>query len=462
MSTIQRQPTIQSVKQFTCNNCGGTLNIVNRRTKFVTCNYCGSVIDANTETNQIIAKLEEPGQFKPKSFVKLGLTCYFDDVEYMVIGRTRMRSTFKEYWAEDGEAGYSDEAWEYDEWLLLGERYNYFYLIEDKNGFGFSKSYIPKFPNIYPDDYISVESGKIENFDSQAIQRVLELGHAEVVHFEGESTYQIKPGDRVKFLIYNSGKNFTAEWRITENNDIKEIEFFEEYKLSYVNVMKAFQHNKGVKEIDDYFNKLDQVYEDQKRKNSNRKFLRNTILITAAIFILLRFFLPPIGKNQFFSSSISNGSNNEFTILFDTTFKTTYVPFKHIEYISKKPIELNVIDKFCNVSIKAECKPDTSFSSKIFVEFINDKGVTTSNYYDEIYTYPTLLSTDLRIDNTAKYSIKLTEEAGITDISKLKVTITISKGGYYSPFLTVMAVILIIVGLIVSFTIKKIQKPSIT
>jgi hypothetical protein len=239
MATITQENKVASVKQFNCSGCGSALEVFNPRAKYIACQYCGNVLDNNSDDHQIMMSLAPPEQHKPLSFIRVGLVASFFGKDYQVIARTRWQQDYYEYWSEDGDSGYSRELWIYDEWLMISEQRTYFYLIEDKKGYYISEEIIPDKPSLPSDDsYWSF----MQNHREQIIQ---EYGAAQVIHFEGESNYQIKINDTIQFAAYNHKKDiYLAEWRIdNETNEIKEIEFFKEVKLSKKEVMVAFEAN---------------------------------------------------------------------------------------------------------------------------------------------------------------------------------------------------------------------------
>jgi ribosomal protein S27E len=272
MSTIQPQSYFQSVRQFRCTNCAGEITLINKRTNYVGCQYCGAVLDATSEAHQVITKLHAPSGFPPKSFIRLGMKAIFHGKKHQVLGRTRWQSDYKEYWSEEGETGYSDERWEYDEWVLMSEDRTYFYLIEDADGYAISTSFLPQHPNL-------PTGTNILNFHTAKKERVIEYGDSNVLYFEGESTYQIKAGDRVKFAEYtSSGKSYIAEWRLLDTSkEIKEIEFFEEVSIPEWEVLAAFEDNAVIQEAKQ---KIGQA-------NKRKRFWRITYWLTALIFAIL-------------------------------------------------------------------------------------------------------------------------------------------------------------------------------
>lgn len=239
MATITQENKLASVKQFNCSGCGSALEVFNPRAKYIACQYCGNVLDNNSDDHQIMMSLAPPEQHKPFSFIKVGLVATFFGKDYQVIARTRWQQDYYEYWSEDGSSGYSRELWIYDEWLMISEQRTYFYLIEDKDGYHISEEIIPDKPSLPSDDsYWSF----MKNHREQIIN---EYGAAQVIHFEGESNYNIKINDTIQFASYKHKNDiYNAEWRINdETNEIKEIEFFKEVKVSKKEIMIAFENN---------------------------------------------------------------------------------------------------------------------------------------------------------------------------------------------------------------------------
>jgi ribosomal protein S27E len=253
--TTEPSPFI-SLKKLSCTQCGGELELHNRRAQYVSCRYCGAVLDLNSETYQVIQQLTNPQNYPPFSFIELGVELELFDIRYIVIGRTRWQSEYKEYYEEyddeDGrERGYSDEVWEYDEWLLLSQYKNYLYLIEDKEGFAISASVGPTAPNL-PKTFAYKNINFIKNGLPGITQ---EYGINKIVYFEGESTYLKKKGEEAAFAMYQKKlsedddnliglenipleKFYGAtidcvfEWRMDSQQKLKEIEFFVEIPVS--------------------------------------------------------------------------------------------------------------------------------------------------------------------------------------------------------------------------------------
>ncbi len=244
---IQEQNYVKSVKAISCPSCGATLNILSKKSNFYNCQNCGSSLDIRSDEHKILDKLLKPSGYKPISFIRIGMSAKFDNKIYKVMGRTRWESFFAEKWVEGSYNGYSNERWIYDEWVLIAKDNSLFYLIEDKEGFHVSKSYIPKYPSLPQSQTVTI------NFDNpDAPQNITEIGHATVIYFEGETTYQIKTGDQVSFAMYKYGvSDMTVECRY-DNYELQEVEFFEEIPISKTKVLTAFEADPLVSKYADY------------------------------------------------------------------------------------------------------------------------------------------------------------------------------------------------------------------
>ncbi|MEL6193138.1 MAG: zinc ribbon domain-containing protein [Bacteroidota bacterium] len=243
-ANIQSQQALASVKQFNCPNCGNALSLLHPRAKFVACQYCGTELDASSETFHILRALVPPKKHKPYSFLELGMKGVLNGKKHQIIARSRWKMDYKEYWSDEDGSGYSDEIWYYDEWLLMAEDRTYFYLVEDREGYSISEEIIPKTPMLLPKNL------RMKFYNRQAKGIVREYGKANLVYFEGETNYQIKLGDEIKFASFGKGTVYSAEWRMAENKrDIKEIEFFKENKVSRLKIAEAFRENPNVEAI---------------------------------------------------------------------------------------------------------------------------------------------------------------------------------------------------------------------
>ncbi|MEM7658949.1 MAG: hypothetical protein AAF399_22690 [Bacteroidota bacterium] len=283
---IKTQSQTASVKQFNCANCGAALEILSPRAKYIACQYCGSVLDAQSEEHQILNELGSPDRHPPMTFIQLGQIATFEEKAYQVLARTRWRMKYKEYWQEEGESGYSNEVWIYDEWLLMDANRTYFYLVEDKEGYYLSTEIIPEKPTLLPRNL------RMSFFHKQPDQIVREYGQAEVIHFEGESNYQIKMRDQIRFAtIKDRGIDFTVEWRMVDGGkEIKEIEFFREVPVSRRKVIEAFGNNEAIEELN--------------RKESFWRFVYKTALFTAVAMGLMGMKACFSDGNQMFQQSV--------------------------------------------------------------------------------------------------------------------------------------------------------------
>ena len=241
-TSIKTQTILAPVKQFQCPNCGNALEVFNPRAKYVGCNYCGCFLDAASDEHKILRKLAQPSLHKPMSFIRLGQMVTLSEKQYQVIARTRWQMNYKEYWSEEGESGYSDERWTYDEWLLISEHRTYLYLVEDREGYAFSEEIVPELPSLLTKDL------RMRFYENQRSSIVQEYGKATVSYFEGESNYRIMVADEIRFASFKDGRSdYLVEWRMSEKGDeIKEVEFFKEIPVRRWDLVEAFDDNEEI------------------------------------------------------------------------------------------------------------------------------------------------------------------------------------------------------------------------
>ncbi len=342
----------RKIRQFKCPSCGGQLELQNARTKYVACPYCGSVADASSDAYKVLTEGLHPEKFKTRSFLKLGMTGVFDGKTYKIIGRTAWKSDYYEYWSEDGESGYSHEIWTYDEWLLINEDGIYKTILEDDEGYKTAVSYIPKYP------YIANDTSRGKNFDSGRKVRIKEYGKSEILYFEGESTYLVKPGDSVKFSMYgNSTFQYSAEWRYDEIGNMKEVEFFIERKLSKADLMEAFKDDPSLKEI----------YEKAMAKFAEKKINKKILIFAGLINIILGILFSNIYSNT--GQSIDKRFD-AYEIAQTSPWVTDSV--KRVSFITKDRLRITPDDEYVYVYLNPEL--GDSVAAIISFYMLNDKS----------------------------------------------------------------------------------------
>jgi hypothetical protein len=305
-SDIPQQEYFKSVRQVACPNCGGELELINKRTRYVGCKFCGAQLDTSSETAQLLMQLEAPDQYPPQSFIDLGKRATFDGVEYIVVGRRRWYADYLEYWSEwdddELEQGYERASWEYDEWLLLSQYQTFFFINEDREGYHITQEIVPWEPQLPR----GAESGELEgferlNFMGGTPKMIQEFGVAQVLQTIGESTYQVQTGDRSEFAAYYDGDSvYQVEWRRDEQGAIMEIEFFHQQSVDRSTLEKAFGeggHEGGGAS-------LEEALEDHSERYSREAVLENMqgarywklvaygCLGLAVLFLVLAFVLP--------------------------------------------------------------------------------------------------------------------------------------------------------------------------
>ena len=364
MSIEQRK-----IRQFRCASCGGELELQNPRTRYVACPYCGSVADAKSDAFHVLTKHANPSDFPPRSFIKLGKEAKIEGKAYKVIGRTRWKSNYTEYWYEDGESGYEQGTWIYDEWLLISEDATYFYIIEDEEGFHFSRSIIPKYPSLPKD-------GKIEDFYTKKIRQASEFGTSEILYFEGESTYLVKPGRKVGFSQYSNNRiDNIAEWRYNDEGEIQEIEFFEEYGVNAKSLREAFMTDEERMQLEQ--EKRIKTLEKIKTRKLNKRIFQYGGLINFVVGLLL--------------VVLYSGKEYSYQTIMEKTFKYP-IQASESDFIIKDSAKIYVFEpekelridknyKSIEIVIKPEIPPETDVLFRLKILDENGKNVFERTTY---------------------------------------------------------------------------------
>lgn len=378
MSEIKSQRFVEDIKQFNCPNCGHQLTLINKKTRYVGCNYCGTVSDPKSEVSKIIMKLNAPSKYPPFSFLELGMKAIINGLEYRIIGRTRWQTTHMEYWKENSYEGYGTEKWVYDEWLLMGERFDYFYIVEDAEGFYISKNIVPEYPSL-PTNKPFLAQG-IDPKPNQN-QPLTELGSAKVVYFEGETTYQIKPGDTIHFASYKKNSfSYVIEWRTDEDNpnnqfEIKEIEFFEEKKVPISTLEKWFSHDPVAS---------DNIFKLFKRYLWTKKILGWSAVI-CLILAIVDYQPYVLNVNAVIKRDLIKKAEKDTIISEQFIYDSVYVQ----EVSGEKTFPLTQ-DMLVENSEYSELKdPNLEFAVLSFDTTVNNRyQITFSNYKTELLRYP--------------------------------------------------------------------------
>lgn len=359
----------KKTRQFKCPNCGGELELVNKRTQYVSCPYCGSTADASSDAYKVLTQGSHPDKFKPRSFLKLGLTGDINGKAYKIIGRTAWKSNYREYWVEDGEAGYSNEIWTYDEWLLINEDGSYLSIIEDSEGYYFSKAYLPKYPNLPGTRKI------VKDFnDGRSDRRVHEYGDSTIQYFEGESTYLVETGNKVGFSAYelkSDNETHIAEWRYDDEANVKEIEFFKEYPISKRELMSYFDSDPKIER------RLEAIQEKRKEAKINKALL----MIFGALTFAMGVFIYINHSNDYYN----NKQRKKILlseILSKNPWQTVNDSVRQTEMIIGKPFSVYPEDERVSIDFIPFLHDSTAYRIDVFV--LNDKNDTlylNSKYY---------------------------------------------------------------------------------
>ena len=229
------------VRNITCPSCSASLDLRLPNAETISCSSCGSVIDLS-DNLAILEKLQAKN-FKPNSFLKLGMIGTIGGQEYQIIGRICYQSKLSE-WDDEDNKYYSDE-WPFDSWILVNEDYQYRYISEDTEGYYFSRPIVPTSPSV-PSQY----ENYLSLFKDRPSRLILEKADSKIVYFEGEFTWRPKMYDRTSSAEYREGRfSYEVSWSYeTDSNTKKEIEFYESYEVSKKLLAEAFGRKDIVQE----------------------------------------------------------------------------------------------------------------------------------------------------------------------------------------------------------------------
>jgi hypothetical protein len=383
-----------SAKQFSCQGCGNALHITHPRAQVVACQYCGAVLDATSETHQIITRLGSPEKFQPYSFIEVGKKATLDGKTYQVMGRTRWKMQYEEFWREGSESGYSTEIWLYDEWLLMDERRTYLYLVEDKEGYWISYE-------ITPDQPMTLDhSLRLAFFQNHGINIVQEYGEADIVYFEGESNYHLHKGDRISFASYSfKGDMYIVESRLNKQGEVTEVEFFRESPISRMALLEAFGEQETIRSLDD--------------QRVIWSFVRLVSLVVGVVMSLLTILSFGPGKTAYEREVMVSAIGQEGYDLDD--FK---IPAKGLY---KLKISLNTIANNSQAYLMAYIMDSSEeVLNTVEGEFYHESGVDDEGSWSESELSETML---FRTEGPGAYTIRLFADAGGAANSAATVTL---------------------------------------
>lgn len=421
---ITSQADSASVKQFNCSGCGASLQVTHPRAKEIACQYCGSVLDVNSEDHQILQSMGSPDRHEPFSFIRLGMMAEIQSKAYQVIARTRWRQRYKEYWREEGESGYSNEVWIYDEWLLIDEDRTYFYLVEDEEGYWISDEIIPEIPQLLP------RSLQMSFFRNQHEQRVQEYGGAEVIYFEGESNYHIVKGDRIHFAMYqHAGINYSVEWRMADQDDIKEVEFFQEKPISRRRLMEAFSENEALAKL--------------KEREEFWGFVYKVARIAMVIFFVLSFFAcSDMTQHVVTSQQVSLPSLLDQEGVFSEPIEVPEKGLYRLTLRASSMAENSEVYVFAYVLDSAKAAINTIDEELFYYAGYDDEGRWTETNYD--------VSKRFRLEKGGTYYLQLFGNADNPALIRGSLSIQLKSGVMLTRYFFLAALLSLVVMIIAS------------
>jgi hypothetical protein len=276
---------LNNYSEIVCPSCKQKSALFHNFTQTFGCVNCGAVSAIKDGVATVQSLPTNSTHYSPKSFIKLGQWMKYKSKDYLVIGRTIWDSDYEEYFNEDGKQGYTNEKWTYHEWILTDNKGAILYLFEDNEGYHFSESIKPKYPNlanrnfqksssIFSGDSLKIE---IDNFTLKSKETVTEIGNSTLKYIEGEIPWETKLFERVNFATYDyDGYRFTVETELNEK-DATKASYFKEWKVGKKYLMDCFRANP---EIAESLNKGEEA---------EKKY--TFLAVTTGIFSILSFLL---------------------------------------------------------------------------------------------------------------------------------------------------------------------------
>lgn len=428
-ATNWKPASFSEPRAFTCQQCGGGLNLRNARTRYVVCPYCGTQADATTDDFKILHQFSSPSSYPPRSFIKLGDEAIFDGVRYSVIARTVWYSDYMELESdEDGNKDYESNVWQYDEWLLLSDHRTFRFLIEDQEGFHWVQEYYPRYPSL-------MRSGRsVHDFVTGQSVEVQEYGKSVVKFFEGESTYEVTPGDEIFFEAYRKGSVlYTTELRQDGHGQPTEIEFFAEEKVSKIDIATGFSAANDPEALE--------MLGKANRTLERLSFWTKALAGTAALAIIL---------------ALVRGGGNP-TPIADQRFS-----FQRSDSIMAATEELRLLGKIANIPLEANTVVDINIAaslqeldgnvngmnrelsngSSVFLEWQNEKGEVISANTGEIYNSKEYDSEDGTVEFSSNSSESFERKVSTTGKYHLLVYATLPDVGDATYHVTIRKTVL--------------------
>lgn len=178
--------------------------------------------------------------------LKVGMLATLENVSYEIVGRSRWKMFYKEYYKEENSSGYSTEHWIYDEWLLKDYSDNYVYLVEDIEGFKLSEKIDPELKPILE----KRDNTFTEFYHRHKQSRVIEYGESEITYLEGAVEDDAEIGQIKDFFTYFSvGDNAYFSLEMYHGDLSEDREYYKDKKISRKTILEAFANYPEIKAI---------------------------------------------------------------------------------------------------------------------------------------------------------------------------------------------------------------------
>jgi ribosomal protein L37AE/L43A len=425
-------------EQLKCNNCGTPFQLNNPDTKILSCKSCNSINAIEKDKVSLIDYINSApaGLWK----LELGISGVVKDKAYTIVGHAVYQGVSYEW--EDEDKSYDKTNWKYHEWVLSSENGELLYLIEDQEGYSFSKNYIPKTTfkatvkksNLnffqsekYNDSNLNFNASHIEYASGESF-RIIEKGKYSLVGLEGEFSYIPELNEQLLSFEYNNGKSI--EWRTLLDETPLEVEFFNSYRVD-------------VEKLAYIFNFQDEIKKFEKIRERRKAFFKLAIFpyATSLICIILAIFCMQTG----------------------TTIYTKDVPLSSIneDGLILQSWEFNELGNIYEITLKANMPDNTE--SWVGAELLDNENMPInafegdfwreSGYDDEGKWSESALSTSklFKLTKAGRYSLRLFAEGNPSNMSGINdgnVKVSLVKNVLIARFFVVSAILALTLGVL--------------
>ena len=204
-------------RQFSCPNCGATIEVALAQSQSITCRSCNSLIDLSAGIGGELRHAEQDEPVRP--VIPLGRTGTLEGVAWQVVGfQHRM-----------GQEPGDDEQFGWEEYLLYNAKRGFAFLVDATDGWSLVK----------PVTGAPVQRGKSASYNGTTYQ--LQYAYkAETTYVAGEFYWQVQRGQKTDNRDFAAGKQL-----LSMEQSAHEVTWSAGSKIDSDAVAKAFQLDAG-------------------------------------------------------------------------------------------------------------------------------------------------------------------------------------------------------------------------